>query len=139
MSRRWGGMSRRWPILTAALAMAVGLAAAAPALGQSPRGGAPRPPLPGTAPDPIGQSRALSSRPVLALPPPPSPEERLVPERRVLVPGTRTEIVIPSHYERRLSDQRSQVPPLTGYGTRGEAIIHLPGGERPPAELRQSP
>ena len=97
-------------------------------------------PRPGVAPDPIDQARGTATRPVPTLPAPDQPAERLVPERRLRDPGTGKEIVIPPHYERRITDQQSQVPPLTGYGARGEGtIIHIPGGERPPAELRQSP
>jgi hypothetical protein len=82
------------------------------------------------APDPIDQSRGLSLRPVPSAPVPPPPTERLVPEQRVIVPGTNREVVIPPHYERQVTDQRWQVPPLTGYGSQGE-IVHFPGGERP--------
>ena len=51
--------------------------------------------------------------------------------------GTRKEIVIPGHEERLLSDTQVTVPPLTGYGPGGP--VHIPGGTRPPAELRQAP
>jgi hypothetical protein len=93
----------------------------------------------GVAPDPIDQSKSLSTRPTPALPAPKEPVERLVPERRVFVPELGREVVIPPHYERRLSDQQYQVPPLSGFGTRGEGPLHIPGGDRPPADLRQSP
>jgi len=93
---------------------------------------------PGFAPDPIGQSRALSERPLQTAPAPPPPAERLVPERRVFVPGMAHEVVVPPHYERRITDQQYQAPPLIGLGARGE-IVHIPGGERPPADVRQSP
>ena len=45
--------------------------------------------------------------------------------------------MIPGHEERRLSDTQVTVPPLTGYGPSGP--VHIPGGTRPPAELRQAP
>jgi hypothetical protein len=60
-----------------------------------------------------------------------------VPEQRVTDPGTRKEIVIPAHEERRVTDTQVNVPPLTGYGAGGP--VHIPGGDRPPAELRQTP
>ena len=114
-----------------ALSVALGLTAAPPASAQAI-------PRPGFAPDPIGQSRALSERPLQTAPAPPPPAERLVPERRVFVPGMAHEVVVPPHYERRITDQQYQAPPLLGLGARGE-IIHIPGGERPPADVRQSP
>jgi hypothetical protein len=52
-------------------------------------------------------------------------------------PGTRREVVIPAHEERRITDTQVNVPPLTGYGPGGP--VHIPGGDRPPAELRQTP
>ena len=51
---------------------------------------------------------------------------RLVPERRVLVPGTSREIVIPPYYERLQPDGSWQAPPVTGYGTRGEGPVYVP-------------
>lgn len=84
------------------------------------------PTRPGLAPSPIDQSRALSTRGLPPLSPAPVPDSRLVPERRVRVPGTDREIVIPSYYERRLPDQSWQAPPVTGYGTRGEGPIYIP-------------
>jgi hypothetical protein len=89
--------------------------------------------------DPLEQSRAMSLHPVPTLPAPPPPAERLVPERRIRIPETGQEIVIPSHYERRITDQQYSVPPLTGYDARGQGTVVIPGGERPPADLRQSP
>src|SRR5437773_12537239 len=58
------------------------------------------------APDPIDQSPGLSLRPVPSAPVPPPPIERLVPEQRVIVPGTNREVVIPAHYERQVTEQR---------------------------------
>ena len=87
-------------------------------------GGAPT--RPGLAPDPIDQSRGLSMRGLPALPPAPVPEWRLVPERRVQLPGTNREIVIPSYYERQGPIGPPQAPPITGYGTGGEGPIYIP-------------
>lgn len=95
-------------------------------------------PRQGLAPDPIDQSRGLSTRGVPKLGAAEPPAERLVPERRFRDPLTGREVVIPAHQERRLTDQRYWVPPLTGYGAH-EGPVHIPGGERPPADQRQAP
>ena len=76
-------------------------------------------------------------KPLPRLPAAPPPDTRWVPEQRVIDPGTRQEVVIPAHEERRITDTQVNVPPLTGYGPGGPA--HIPGGDRPPAELRQAP
>lgn len=92
------------------------------------------------AKDPLGQARSVGTNPVPTLPPPDSPTTQLVPERRVMDPLTGKEVVIPSHYERQLTPQQAQVPPLTGYGVRGDNTITIfPGGDRPPADIRQGP
>ena len=119
--------------LLLSLVLLASLVGAGPVLAQAPRiGGAP--------PDPIEQSRALSLRALPALPPPAPPAERMVPERRVRIPETGQEVVIPAHAERRISDQQVSVPPLAGFPTGGGAgVVHFPGGERPPADLRQGP
>ena len=90
-------------------------------------------------PTPLDQVReqAMRRSPPLPLPPPPS--ERWVPERRVYAPELGREVVLPGHYERRITDQQYAVPPLPAYDiTRGTTMI-VPGGERPPADLRQGP
>jgi hypothetical protein len=110
-------------VALALVATLIGAANAQPAGGWA-GGGAPT--RPSLRPDPIDQSKALSARGVPALGSAPSPEFRLVPERRVLVPGTDREIVIPSYYERQLPDQSWTQPPITGYGTRGEGPIYIP-------------
>src|SRR5687768_1511099 len=83
-------------------------------------GPAPAPTVRPLGPDPIDQSKALSTRGVPSAGPPPPVAYRLVPEQRVLVPGTSREIVIPPYYERLQPDGSWQAPPVTGYGTRGE-------------------
>jgi hypothetical protein len=93
----------------------------APALGP-----APAPMVRPLAPDPIDQSKALSTRGVPSAGPQSPMAYRLVPERRVLVPGTSREIVIPSYYERLQPDGSWQAPPVTGYGTRGEGPVYVP-------------
>jgi hypothetical protein len=73
------------------------------------------------------------------LPPPPVPEGRWVPERRVFSPELGREVVVPPHFERRITEQTYQVPTLPVAGPKGENPTHIPGGERPPADLRQGP
>ena len=107
------------------LTLGLGLAPAASAQPAGGWAGGGTPTRPGLAPNPIDQSRALSTRGLAPLPPAPVPEWRLVPERRVLVPGTSHEIVIPSYYERQ-GPFGVQTPPVTGYGTRGEGPIYIP-------------
>ena len=107
-----------------ALGVWMGAAASAQPAGGWAGGGATT--RPGLAPNPIDQSRALSTRGLPPLPAAPVPEWRLVPERRVQVPGTDREIVIPSYYERLVPVGPPQAPPVTGYGTRGEGPIYIP-------------
>ena len=90
-------------------------------------------------PSPIDQVREQSMRRQPSLPLPPAPDERLVPERRVLAPDLGRQVVVPSHYERRISDQQYAVPPLTVYELNGGQAGFIPGGTRPPADIRQGP
>jgi hypothetical protein len=93
----------------------------------------------GRPPDAIDQARQRALAPVPRAPVPAAPVQRWVPERRLYSPELGREIVVPGHYETRISDQQYAVPPLTGYGPRGENPVFIPGGERPPANLRQGP
>ena len=116
------------------LLLAVALTPAGPAAAQIGGGGGARYPY---QQNPIDQAVRDIQRPMPRLPSAPPPETRYVPEQRLIDPGTRKEIVIPGHEERRLSDTQVTVPPLTGYGPSGPVAI--PGGDRPPAELRTTP
>jgi hypothetical protein len=128
-----------------AVVLAAGLAASWPvgASAQPSRGGGSIGSLPavrtGPAPSAIDQSRSLSTHGVPKLGAATTPTERLVPERRVRDPLTGREIVIPAHYERRITDQQWWVPPLTGYGANHEGPVHIQGGSQPPADQRQAP
>jgi hypothetical protein len=95
--------------------------------------------IPGRPPDAIDQARQRALTPVPKAPAAPPPGERYVPERRFYSPELGREIVIPGHYESRISDQQYVAPPLIGYGPRGETPVLIPGGPRPPADLRQGP
>ena len=130
--------------LVALLVSTAGLAAAAVASAQA------IPPLPvgGPAqsaieqlrpPTPLDQVREQAMRRFPPLPLPPPPSERWVPERRVYAPELGREVVIPGHYERRISDQQYAVPPLPAYDITGGTTLTVPGGQRPPADLRQGP
>jgi hypothetical protein len=88
---------------------------------------------------PIEQVReqAMRRSPPLALPS--LPAERWVPERRLYAPELGRNVVIPGHYERRISDQQYAVPPLMAYDVNTGIMVVLPAGDRPPADLRQGP
>ena len=90
-------------------------------------------------PTPLEQVREQALRRSPPLPPPPAPAERWVPERQVFAPELGRMVLVPGHYERRISDQLYAVPTLPGYDIRGGMTIIVPGGERPPADLRQGP
>ncbi len=114
------------------LAVLASLAAASPAPAQS---GLPG----GRPPDAIDRAKASATRPYTTLPPPAPPAERYVPERRFFSPEFGREVVVPGHWERRISDQRVEVPPLLATDARTGATVLVPGGERPPVESRQGP
>jgi hypothetical protein len=116
------------------LLLAGTLAVAAPAAAQIGAGAGPRYPYQSNPVDRVYQD---VQKPLPRLPAAPPPATRWVPEQRVIDPGTRREVVIPGHEERRITDTQVNVPPLTGYGPGGP--VHIPGGDRPPAELRQAP
>jgi len=90
-------------------------------------------------PSPLEQVReqAMRRSPPLPLPAPPS--ERWVPERRLFLPEAGRDVLIPGHYERRISDQQYAVPPLPAYSIGGGGTVTVPAGQRPPADLRQGP
>ena len=81
-----------------------------------------------------------TTRPVPRTPAPavPSPDDRWVPDRFVQVPGTDSPVLVPGHWERRLSDHEVYTPPLTGRTLSGDAV-HFPAGTRPPVNERQAP
>jgi hypothetical protein len=93
--------------------------------------------IPGRGPDPIDQARQRALAPIPQAPGlPASPSDQWVPERRVFSSEYQREIIIPGHYESRITGQQSSVPTLPGYGTRGELPVVIPGGDRPPADQR---
>jgi hypothetical protein len=115
----------------ATLALSAWLAAAAAAWAQAPPLGRPA--------DAIEQARQRALTPVPKLPAPPPPGERWVPELRTYSPELGRQIVVPGHYEHRITDQQYSVPPQIIYGPLGESPVAVPGGPRPPADQRQGP
>ncbi len=93
--------------------------------------------IPGRGPDAIDQARQRALAPIPQAPrlqAPPS--DQWVPERRVFSSEYQREIIIPGHFESRITGQQSIVPTLPGYGTHGELPVVIPGGVRPPADQR---
>jgi hypothetical protein len=93
--------------------------------------------IPGRGADAIDQARQRALAPIPQAPglqAPPS--DQWVPERRVFSSEYQREIIIPGHYESRMTGQQATVPTLPGYGTRGELPVVIPGGVRPPADQR---
>jgi hypothetical protein len=82
-----------------------------------------------------------STRPVPQTPAPTvrPPDMSWVPDRFVQVPGTDGQVLVPGHWERRLSDHEVYTPPLTGRTPQGDATIQFPAGTRPPVNERQYP
>ena len=105
-------------------------------------------PVPGSAqkaidqlypPSPLEQVRQQSMKQAPPLPPPAPPIEQWVAERQVFAPDLGRVVVVPGHYERRISDQLYSVPTLQVFdGTSGTPII-VPGSDRPPVDVRQGP
>jgi hypothetical protein len=133
----------RVPSTAVSLALVAALAGPVVAPGLAP---AQVPGLPGSLtrpPDPIDRARSLSTAPRPALGPAPQPAERVVPERRVTVPGSAQQIVIPAHTERVLSNTQVEVPTLPVYGSTGAlppgVPSHIYRREAPAADARQVP
>lgn len=87
----------------------------------------------------LKQVRETAMRPTPSVQAPVRPREEWVPERRVWVPGLGVFAVVPGHWERRISETQSVAPPLTIFREADHAPVAVPGGERPPANLRSGP
>jgi hypothetical protein len=127
----------RWGVVLVGAAVMVSVSSIPAAFGQmkSPPGGT----TPGGAIfDRLNQS---STRPVPQTPAPAvrQPDMLWVPDRSVQVPGVDGQVLVPGHWERRLSDHEVYTPPLTGRTPLGDTTIHFPAGTRPPVRERQSP
>ena len=120
------------------LGVAVAVTVAAPQFAS----GQMRPALGGTTPsgaifDHLNDA-TTHSMPQAPSPTIPTPESTWVPDRYVQVPGTDGPVMVPGHWERRLSDHEVFTPPLLGRTPNGD-IINFPAGVRPPTGERQAP
>ena len=68
----------------------------------------------------------------------PTPDQTWVPDRYLQTPGTDGQVLVPGHWERRLSDHEVYTPPLLGRTPNGD-IINFPAGVRPPVNERHAP
>jgi len=105
-------------------------------------------PVPGSAqkaidqlypPSPLEQVRQQSLKQAPPLPPPTPQVEQWVPERQVFAPDLGRVVVVPGHYEQRISDQLYAVPTLQVFDGRNGTPIIVPGSDRPPLDVRQGP
>lgn len=81
-----------------------------------------------------------TTKPVPQVSPPtvPSPAETWVPDRYIQTPRADNQVLVPGHWERRLSDHEVYTPPLLGTTPNG-GVVNFPAGVRPPANERQAP
>jgi hypothetical protein len=98
--------------------------------------------LDGTTPagaifDQLNRSTTL---PVPQVPSPavPPPVDTWAPDRYVQTPQGDSSVLVPGHWERRLSDHEVYTPPLLGTTPNGD-VINFPAGVRPPVNERQAP
>jgi len=86
---------------------------------------------PAPMPRALDQARDSAMRPVPSVPPTSvsRPDSVWVPDRFVGIPGSGGQAHIPAHWERRLSDGESYVPPLTGSTPEGQ-VVPFPAGTR---------
>ena len=93
------------------------------------------------AQNPLERAKALAMRPVPSVPQrelPPS-DMAWVPDRYVRIPAEPGEARVPAHWERRISANEFQVPPLVLENPATGTSRAVPHGVRGPAELRQWP
>jgi hypothetical protein len=90
-------------------------------------------------PDVIDQARQRALAPMPRAPEPPAATQVWVPEQRFYSSELQRDLVVPGHYETRITDQQYGVPPLTVYGPQGQQPMLIPGGERAPGAVRQAP
>jgi len=90
-------------------------------------------------PSPSEQVREQSMQRSAPLPLPAAPSEQWVAERRVFSPELQREVVIPGHFEERVSAQQYVAPPLHVYDAQTGMSVALPGGPRPAPDSRQGP
>ena len=71
--------------------------------------------------------------------PAPRPDSVWVPDRYLSTPHTGGTVLVPGHWERRVSDHESYVPPLTTINPADGRLQTFPAGVRPRAEERTAP
>lgn len=98
----------------------------------------------GTNPN-VGLSQRVQSMPLTPVAPSSPgvavairPDMVWVPDRYVPVPGAPPGVLVPGHWEQRISDCAVYVPPLTIVHPAGESSV-IPAGVRPPADERVGP
>ena len=68
------------------------------------------------------------------------PDSVWVPDRYILAPDTGSTVLVPGHWERRISDHESYAPPLSTLNPAdGTVQKTYPAGVRPPAAERSGP
>jgi hypothetical protein len=89
----------------------------------------------------VDQINAMSRAPVPTVGPREvaRPDMLWVPDRWIAAPATGGAALVPGHWERRISDRESYVPPLTGVNPADGSQTVYPAGVRPPAGERREP
>ena len=90
----------------------------------------------------VDQITGASTAPVPTVAPRPvvRPDSVWVPDRYILAPDTGSTVLVPGHWERRISDHESYAPPLSTLNPAdGTVQKTYPAGVRPPAAERSGP
>ena len=90
----------------------------------------------------VDQITGASTAPVPKVAPRPvvRPDSVWVPDRYILAPDTGSVVLVPGHWERRISDHESYAPPLSTLNPADGTVQKIyPAGVRPPAAERSGP
>ena len=89
----------------------------------------------------VDQINRQSTKPLPSVPPRETPrtEQVWVPDRWVTVPGEPAPVLVPGHWERKISDREFDVPALNIFRPSTGTYQTVPGGVRGPAETRPEP
>ena len=89
----------------------------------------------------VDQITGASTAPMPTVAPRPvvRPDSVWVPDRYVPAPDTGSAVLVPGHWERRVSDHESYVPPLSTINPADGRVQTFPAGVRPPPEERPGP
>jgi hypothetical protein len=89
----------------------------------------------------VDQINAMSRAPIPTVGPRKvvRPDSVWVPDRWIPAPATGGAALVPGHWERRLSEHESYVPPLTAVNPADGSQTVYPAGVRPRAEERREP